>query len=116
MGLSGILEITLKPGYIGDRKRKEAIEILKGIAGSAKSMGATSMYLYGSTARDEARIGSDIDVFIDYDPSGKFNAFDLIGIKFLLEGHFRLPVDLATRDGLHPRLRERIEQSAIRVF
>ena len=96
--------------------RQEAIDLLKSVASSAKSMGATSMYLYGSTARDEGRIGSDIDVFIDYDPSGKFNAFDLIGIKFLLEDHFHLPVDLATRDGLHPRLRERIEQSAIRVF
>lgn len=89
---------------------------MESIAGAAKSMGATTMYLYGSTARDEARIGSDIDVFIDYDPSAKFSAFDLIGIKFLLEDHFRLPVDVATRDGLHPRLRERIEQSAIRVF
>jgi uncharacterized protein len=97
-------------------KRQEAIELLESVAGSAKSMGATAMYLYGSTSRDDGRSDSDIDVFIDYDPSGKFNAFDLIGIKFLLEDHLHLPVDLATRDGLHPRLRERIEQSAIHVF
>jgi uncharacterized protein len=110
------LEIAAKLNYIGRMKRQEAIELLESVAGSAKSMGATTLYLYGSTARDEGRPDSDIDVFIDYDQSSKFNAFDLIGIKFLLEDHFGLPVDLATRDGLHPRLRERIEQSAIRVF
>ena len=111
-----MLEIAHNSGYIEGMKRQEVIEGLESIAGAAKSMGATTMYLYGSTARDEARIGSDIDVFIDYDPSAQFSAFDLICIKFLLEDHFRLPVDVATRDGLHPRLRERIEQSAIRVF
>jgi uncharacterized protein len=111
-----LLEISASSSYIMEMKRQEAIELLKSVADSAKSMGATSMYLYGSTARDEGKVGSDIDVFIDYDQSTKFNAFDLVGIKFLLEDHIRLPVDLATRDGLHPRLRERIEQSAIRVF
>jgi uncharacterized protein len=108
-----------KPGnlsYIVLMKRQEAIELLESVAGPAKSMGATAMYLYGSTARDDGRPDSDIDVFIDYDPLGKFNAFDLLGIKFLLEDHFHLPVDIATRDGLHPRLRERIEKSAIRVY
>ena len=97
-------------------KRQEALELLESVAGSAKGMGATAMYLYGSTARDDGQLDSDLDIFIDYDPSGKFNAFDLIGIKFLLEDQVRIPVDLSTRDGLHPRLRERIEQSAIRVF
>ena len=97
-------------------KRQEALELLESVAGSAKGMGATAMYLYGSTARDDRQLDSDLDIFIDYDPSGKFNAFDLIGIKFLLEDQVRIPVDLSTRDGLHPRLRERIEQSAIRVF
>jgi uncharacterized protein len=106
------LETATKSGCIDKMKRQEAIEHLESIADDAKNMGATTMYLYGSTARDEGRPDSDIDVFIDYDPSGKFSAFDLIGIKFLREDHFHLPVDVATRDGLHPRLRERIEQSA----
>lgn len=93
-----------------------ALTKLRQRADAIKAMGATALYLYGSTARDEARASSDIDVFIDYDPASRFNAFDLVGIKLFLEEEFHAPVDVATRDGLHPRLRERIEKSALKVF
>jgi predicted nucleotidyltransferase len=96
--------------------RLEAIDKLKRQAQAIKAMGATSLYLFGSIAQDEAGRGSDLDLFIDYDPNGRFNAFDLVGIKQLLESELGLDVDITTRDGLHPMLRTDIEQSAIRVF
>ena len=97
-------------------KRREAIERLQAHANAVRAMGATSLYLYGSTVRDEADVGSDIDLYIDYDPAGRFNAFDLVGIKQFLEDRLGSSVDISTRDGLHPRLRETIEQMAVRVF
>ena len=96
--------------------RADAIDRLKHNADAVRAMGATALYLYGSTGRDEAAGGSDLDLFVDYDPEGRFNAFDLIGIKLLLEHRLRVPVDLTTRDGLHPRLRAGIEKSATRIF
>ena len=72
--------------------------------------------MYGSTARDEARPDSDLDVFIEYDPAARFSLLDLVGIKLELEDRLGIQVDVATRDGLHPRLRKRIEHSAIRIF
>jgi hypothetical protein len=72
--------------------------------------------VFGSTVRDEAEGTSDLDLFIDYDPNSKFNAFDLVGIKQYLEDQLQMPVDLTTRDGLHPMLRSEIEQTAMRVF
>ncbi|MBP8938223.1 MAG: nucleotidyltransferase domain-containing protein, partial [Agrobacterium sp.] len=48
-------------------KRTDAIRKLKRHAHAVKSMGATSLYLFGSTARDEALASSDLDIFIDYD-------------------------------------------------
>jgi len=96
--------------------RLEAIDKLKRQAQAIKAMGATSLYLFGSIAQDEAGRGSDLDLFIDYDPNGRFNAFDLVGIQQLLESELGIDVDITTRDGLHPMLRTDIEQSAIRVF
>jgi uncharacterized protein len=96
--------------------RIEALDNLKRRAGAIKALGATSLYLFGSVAKGEADGASDIDLFIDYDPQGRFNAFDLVGIKQYLESELGIDVDITTRDGLHPMLRNAIEQSAIRVF
>ncbi len=94
----------------------EAIATLRQYADAVRGMGATALYLYGSTVRDEATDTSDLDLFLDYDPGGRFNAFDLVGIKLMLEDQLHVPVDLTTRDGLHPRLRASIEQTATRIF
>ena len=96
--------------------RIEAITKLKQHAQAIKSMGATSLYMFGSVLRDEAPPPRDLDLFIDYDPNSKFNAFDLVGIKQYLEDELKLPVDVTTRDGLHPMLRAEIERTAVRVF
>jgi predicted nucleotidyltransferase len=96
--------------------RIEAIDKLKCQAAAVKAMGATSLYLFGSVAQDEADHNSDLDLFIDYDPDTRFNALDLVGIKQFLESELGIEVDITTRDGLHPMLRADIEQSALRVF
>jgi uncharacterized protein len=38
---------------------------LKEQADAARALGATGLYLFGSTARDEASAPSDLDLFID---------------------------------------------------
>jgi predicted nucleotidyltransferase len=50
-----------------------------------KARGATSLYLFGSTARNEAGKKSDLDLFLDYDPKSKFNALDLVAAKRFLQ-------------------------------
>jgi predicted nucleotidyltransferase len=102
--------------YFSVMRRSEAITRLQHHAEAVKALGATSLYLFGSAARDEAQPDSDLDLFIDYDPGGRFNAFDLVGIKQYLENALGTEVDVTTRDGLHPMLRAGIERSAIRVF
>jgi uncharacterized protein len=96
--------------------RLEAIDKLKRQAQAIKAMGATSLYLFGSVAQNDAARGSDLDLFIDYEPNSRFNAFDLVGIKQLLESELGVDVDITTRDGLHPMLRTDIEQSTLQVF
>jgi len=55
-------------------------------------------------------------MFVEYDPAKKFSLLDLVGIKLALEERLGATIDVATRDGVHPRLRKRIEADAIRVF
>jgi len=46
--------------------KNEAIAKLKGCADAVKARGATSLYVFGSAVRDEAKDDSDLDLFIDY--------------------------------------------------
>lgn len=96
--------------------RNQAITALKSHADAIKAHGATSLFLFGSSARDKARAGSDLDLFVDYDPPSSFSLVDLADIKLYLEDCLGVPVDITTRDSLHPMLRRSIEASAVRVF
>src|SRR3984893_18906570 len=96
--------------------RRRSILKRKRTADAVKALGATSLYLFGSVARDDAKTHSDLDLFIDYDPDGGFSLLELVGIKLLLEEKLGVQVDVTTRDSLHPMLRDDIEQSAVRVF
>ncbi|RWO90592.1 MAG: DNA polymerase III subunit beta [Mesorhizobium sp.] len=96
--------------------RNEVIEQLQRNADAIKGMGATSLYLFGSAARDDAQPDSDLDLFIDYDPARRFSLIDLVGIKQFLEEKMSTEIDITTRDSLHPMLKAEIERSAVRVF
>ena len=96
--------------------RAEALKKLRNQAGAIKALGVTSLFLFGSTARNRAGTKSDIDLFIDHDPRGRFNALDLVAAKRLLEQSLRTEVDLTTRKGLHPLIRKQVEAEATRVF
>lgn len=96
--------------------RSEAIAKLKDCAPAVQARGATSLYLFGSSAPDEARPDSDLDLFIDYDPARRFSLVDLAAIQNLLEDRLATKIDVTTRDGLHPRLRDNITRSAVRLF
>jgi predicted nucleotidyltransferase len=96
--------------------RSDIIEQLRENADAIRGMGATSLYLFGSAARDKARPDSDLDLFIDYDPALRFSLLDLVGIKQFLEEQMSAETDVTTRDSLHPMLKDDIERSAVRVF
>jgi predicted nucleotidyltransferase len=91
----------------------------RGLAGTShaeKALGAAALYLFGSTAREDASAVSDLDLFIDYDGSSHFSLVEPIGIEQLLERRLGVAVDVTTRDSLDPLLRARIKASAERVF
>jgi predicted nucleotidyltransferase len=97
-------------------KKSEAIEKLTAQADAIRALGATSLYLFGSVARDEANPASDLDLFIDYDPTKKFSLLDLVGIKLFLEEELHFPADITTRDSQHRMLKDRIEAGALQIF
>ncbi len=78
-------------------------------------LGVGHLYLFGSVARDEAGVDSDVDMFFDYaDPA--FSLIELVDVQAYLHQALGRPADVMTRASLHPVLRAGIEQSALQVF
>ena len=98
------------------RSRDEVIARLRRNEQEMRSLLATALYLFGSAARDQLSPDSDVDVFIDYDPEGPFSFVELVRGGEYLQEILGRKVDFATRDGLHPLLKDEIEGSSIRVF
>ena len=84
-------------------KREEIVE----------RFGVRSLSIFGSTARDEARPDSDIDVLVEFSGPVTFDAH--MGLQVYLEDLLGRPVDVVTASGLKPRLRPFIEQDLVRV-
>ena len=96
-------------------KRDEAINRLLQHQADLKRLGVEHLYLFGSTARGEARDDSDVDLFFDHE-KGKLGLFELMDVKERAAGIRGRRADIMTRDSLHPRLRKRIEETAVLIF
>lgn len=97
-------------------RREQVIAKLKAAEPDIRALGARALYLYGSHARDEARAGSDVDLFIDKDPSRNFGFDEFMTIYFKLQETLGTDVGYTTREGLVDFYRPDIEREAIRIF
>ena len=94
-------------------RRHEALAKLKEHEDELRRMGVRSLALFGSTARDEARSDSDVDLLVDLErPAGLFR---LIEVQLRLEEILGCKVDVGTAASLRSRLHDRVLEEAIRV-
>jgi predicted nucleotidyltransferase len=96
-------------------KRDEAISRLKEHEADLRRLGVQHLFMFGSTARGEARDDSDVDLFFDYE-KGKLGLFELMDVKAYAASILGRTADIMTRDSLHKTLRRQIEATAVRVF
>ncbi len=95
---------------------EDAVGILRSHAEELRARGVTRLDLYGSTARGDARPGSDVDVVVDIEPGRKFSLIDLASLRVFLCDIFGCEADVIVREDLRPRFREEIEREAVQVL
>jgi putative addiction module CopG family antidote len=81
-----------------------------------RERGLTSLALFGSVARSTARPDSDVDVLVDVAPDARFSLIDLVSVKDFLEDRLGRRVDVVTKEGLEPAVRDRVLREAEAVF
>jgi len=79
-----------------------------------KEYGVTKAGVYGSRVRGDAREDSDLDMVVELPP--KTSLLDLVGLEQELQELLGIKVDVATYNGLHPRLRNRILSEERRIL
>ncbi len=95
--------------------RDDATRRLRASESRLRAAGVGALFLFGSTARDEAGATSDVDLFFD-PASARFSLFDVMAVRDELEALLGVTADVATRSSLHPYLRARIEAESLQVF
>jgi predicted nucleotidyltransferase len=92
---------------------EQVLETLSLNGSRLAELGVSSLFLFGSVARGEARPDSDVDLLVDFDGPATFDRY--MQLKFFLEDLLQRRVDLLTRQAVRPELRHFIEQDARRV-
>lgn len=101
--------------YNATMDRDAAIARLKEHEAELRRLGVRSLYLFGSTARNEAGAESDVDLFFDHE-RGKLGLYELMDVKDAAARILGHKTDIMTRDSIHRALRREIEASALQVF
>lgn len=72
--------------------------------------------LFGSVLRDDFGPESDIDVLVEFEPQVRLGLIAYAGIQNELSVLLQRPVDLVTRDGLKPLIKQDVLNSAEFIY
>jgi len=81
------------------------------IVGLAQRRGAHNIRVFGSVARGDQRLDSDVDFLVDFEPGRSL--LDLTGLCLDLEGALGCKVDVISSRGLRPRVEPAVMRDAI---
>jgi uncharacterized protein len=104
--------------YVMGMRREEVIAKLKDTEPALRGFGVGALYLFGSHARDEAKAGSDVDVFVDPAPDRDLGFLPFMDAYETIQKSFgdAIEVGYSTRAGLSPYIIEDVEREAVRIF
>ena len=90
--------------------RAEALAILAAHQEELAVFGLRRLALFGSVARDEAGLDSDVDVLVEFEGRATLDRY--AGFYDRLEDLPDRPVDLVTRSAVRPSMRASIEEDS----
>ena len=81
-----------------------------------KEHGIIALWVFGSVARGDARVDSNIDLFAKFDPWVRLSLVGLVSPRTELSELLGSSADLVERSALRLAVRETAEREAVRVL
>ena len=94
----------------------ESLQILKDHQPELQHRGVKHAAVFGSVARGEASVDSDVDILIDLHPTRPMGLFEYATLKLYIDVLFGGAADVVNRKTLKPLLRDSIMREAIDAF
>ena len=95
--------------------RESVLMILSKNRQLLRDYGVKNIHLFGSVARGEAGIGSDVDLLVEFEPTAHIGMFEFSRLRRELSQLLGRNVDLVTPDALHKGMKADILREAIRA-
>jgi uncharacterized protein len=95
---------------------REVLAALRAHERDLREAGVLRLSLFGSTARDEQRGDSDIDLLAAFDATRRLSLLDVVDIEMRLSDLLGRPVELVEEGTLKPRIQEQVDAEAVRAF
>ena len=95
--------------------REDVLKKLSSHRRLLEGYGVKDIRLFGSVARGEAGIGSDVDLLVEFEPTAHIGMFEFSRLRRELSQLLGRNVDLVTPDALHKGMKADILREAIRA-
>lgn len=79
----------------------------------ARRHGASEIMVFGSVARGDAQAASDVDFLVTFEPDRSL--LDHVALQQDLEDLLRVKVDVVSRNGLSPYIRDAVLREAVPI-
>ncbi|MCX6026852.1 MAG: nucleotidyltransferase family protein [Chloroflexi bacterium] len=86
------------------------------LAGICRRYRVRELSVFGSAARGEMRLDSDIDLLVEFLPEAEPGLLDHAGLMLDLSELLGRKVDLVSKNGLKPFIRDSVIQEARRLY
>ena len=96
--------------------RDQVIATLREHQPELQAAGVVRLSLFGSTARDDRRPDSDVDLLAAFDENRRISLLDVVGIEMHLSELLGQKVDLVEEGTLKPRVQRSVDAEALRAF
>jgi predicted nucleotidyltransferase len=97
-------------------ERHAILKCLREHEAELRAMGVKRLSLFGSVARGEAAVDSDVDLAAEFDPSAEVGMFKYGAVAERLRNLVRGPVDLVGEPARTARMQAEIDRDRLRVY